>query len=60
VLDLVLPEVIRVGVSRVEVWTKNTTTRRPRQMTDFGLVWAIMERVKAGGVRAVHAEDERL
>lgn len=44
----------------MEVWTKNTTTRRPRQMTDFGHVWAIMERVKAtGGVLAVHAEDER-
>jgi dihydropyrimidinase len=60
-LDLIdqIPEVIQGGFSTVKVWTTNTTTKRPRQMTDFGHVWGIMERVKAaGGVLAVHAEDE--
>lgn len=52
-------EVIEGGFTSIKVWTTNTTVTRPRQMTDFGHVWAIMERVAAaGGVLAVHAEDE--
>jgi dihydropyrimidinase len=60
-LDLIdqVPELVQAGFSTVKVWTTNATTQRPRQMTDFGHVWAIMERVAAaGGVLAVHAEDE--
>jgi dihydropyrimidinase len=58
VIDQV-PELIQSGYNTVKVWTTNATTRRPRQMTDFGHVWGIMERVaRAGGVLAVHAEDE--
>jgi dihydropyrimidinase len=54
-----VPELIQAGFNTVKVWTTNATTQRPRQMTDFGHVWAIMERVaSAGGVLAVHAEDE--
>jgi dihydropyrimidinase len=54
-----IPELVRGGFSSVKVWTTNATTRRPRQMLDLGHVWAIMERVaSAGGVLAVHAEDE--
>ena len=54
-----VPELIRSGFSTVKVWTTNATTKRPRQMMDLGHVWAVMERVaKAGGVLAVHAEDE--
>jgi dihydropyrimidinase len=57
-IDQVL-ELIQAGFNTVKVWTTNATTQRPRQMTDFGHVWAIMERVAAaGGVLAVHAEDE--
>jgi dihydropyrimidinase len=54
-----IPELIQGGFPSVKVWTTNTTATRPRQMTDMGHVWAIMEKVAAaGGVLAVHAEDE--
>jgi dihydropyrimidinase len=54
-----VPELIRSGFTSIKVWTTNTTATRNRQMTDMGQVWAIMERVAAaGGVLAVHAEDE--
>jgi dihydropyrimidinase len=54
-----IPELIRSGFNTVKVWTTNATTKRPRQMMDFGHVWAVMEQVAAaGGVLAVHAEDE--
>lgn len=58
VIDQV-PELIQGGFTTVKVWTTNATTKRPRQMMDFGHVSAVMERVAAaGGVLAVHAEDE--
>src|SRR5262249_3085091 len=54
-----VPGVGKSGFNRVKVWTTNATTKRPRQMMDFGHVWAVMEKVAAaGGVLAVHAEDE--
>jgi len=54
-----IPELIQSGFNTVKVWTTNATTRRPRQMMDLGHVAAVMERVAAaGGVLAVHAEDE--
>jgi dihydropyrimidinase len=54
-----VPELIQGGFTTVKVWTTNATTKRPRQMMDFGHVSAVMERVaEAGGVLAVHAEDE--
>lgn len=54
-----LPELIQAGYSTVKVWTTNATTKRPRQMMDFGHVWGVMQQVaNAGGVLAVHAEDE--
>jgi dihydropyrimidinase len=54
-----VPELVRSGFTSVKVWTTNTTSKRPKQMTDFGQIWAIMQRlVDAGGVLAVHAEDE--
>jgi dihydropyrimidinase len=52
-------ELIRSGFTSIKVWTTNATATRNRQMTDFGQIWAIMQRVAAaGGVLAVHAEDE--
>jgi dihydropyrimidinase len=52
-------ELIQGGFTTIKVWTTNTTPTRPKQMLGFGYVWAIMERVAAaGGVLAVHAEDE--
>jgi dihydropyrimidinase len=60
-LDLIdqVKELIESGFNTVKVWTTNATTQRPRQMTDMGHVWAVMERVAAaGGLLAVHAEDE--
>src|SRR5439155_26184370 len=54
-----VPELIQGGFTSVKVWTTNATTKRPRQMMDMGHVAAVMERVAAaGGVLAVHAEDE--
>lgn len=48
-----VPELIKAGFRTVKVWTTNATTQRPRQMLDFGYVWAIMECVaQAGGVLA--------
>src|SRR5262245_65776808 len=59
VIDQV-PELIQGGFTSVKVWTTNATTRRPRQMMDFGHVAAVMERVAAAGrgpaVRA-HGRD---
>ena len=52
-------ELIQGGFSTIKVWTSNTTPTRPKQMLDLGTVSAIMKRVaEAGGVLAVHAEDE--
>jgi dihydropyrimidinase len=52
-------EVIKAGYTSVKVWTTNTTATRARQMTDIGHVYAIMKEVAAaGGVLAIHAEDE--
>jgi dihydropyrimidinase len=52
-------DLIRGGFTSIKVWTTNTTAQRPKQMTDCGYVWAIMQRIAAaGGVIAVHAEDE--
>jgi dihydropyrimidinase len=54
-----VPDLVKSGFNTVKVWTTNATTKRPRQMMDFGYVWAVMEKVAAaGGVLAVHAEDE--
>ena len=54
-------EVIAGGFTSVKVWTTNTTSTRARQMTDLGHVYGIMREVAAaGGVLAVHAEDEDL
>jgi dihydropyrimidinase len=54
-----VPELIQSGFNSVKVWTTNATTKRPRQMMDFGHIAAVMERVAAArGVLAVHAEDE--
>lgn len=54
-----IPEVIAGGFTSIKVWTTNTTATRARQMTDMGHVYGIMQQVAAaGGVLAVHAEDE--
>ena len=54
-----VPELIQGGFNTVKVWATNTTPTRPKQMMDLGAISAIMERVAAaGGVLAVHAEDE--
>ena len=54
-----VPELVQGGFNTIKVWTSNTTATRPKQMVDFGHISAIMERVAAaGGVLAVHAEDE--
>ncbi len=52
-------DLVQSGFTTVKVWTTNTTLTRARQMTDFGHVLGIMEQLAAaGGVLAVHAEDE--
>ena len=53
-----IEDLVRGGFTTVKVWTTNTTTTRPKQMIEFGYIWAMMERLAAaGGVLAVHAED---
>lgn len=54
-------DVVAAGFSSVKVWTTNTTRTRARQMTDMGHVYGIMREIAAaGGVLAVHAEDDDL
>ena len=54
-----IDDLVRGGFTTVKVWTSNVTTTRPKQMLDFGHIWAMMERLSAvGGVLAVHAEDD--
>ena len=54
-----IEDLVRGGFTTVKVWTTNTTATRPKQMIEFGYIWAMMERLSAaGGVLAVHAEDD--
>lgn len=54
-----IKDVIAGGFTSVKVWTTNTTATRARQMTDIGHLYGIMQEVAAaGGVMAIHAEDE--
>lgn len=54
-------DIISSGHPSFKVWMTNTTPSRPRQKTDVGWMWAILEQTaKHGGMLAVHAEDDDL
>jgi len=54
-----IPDAVAAGHGSYKVWMTNTTPTRPRQKTDLGNMWGIMEQTaKAGAMLAVHAEDD--
>ncbi len=56
-----IQDTVRGGFPSFKVWTTNTTLTRPKQRTDFGTIFELMtELAAAGGILAVHAEDEDL
>ena len=58
ILDQV-PEVVSAGHGTFKVWMTNTTPTRPKQKTDLGHIWALMERTAAAGAMlCVHGEDD--
>ncbi|WP_406630917.1 dihydroorotase [Amycolatopsis sp. WGS_07] len=58
VLDQV-PEVVAAGHGSFKVWMTNTTPTRPKQKTDVGHIWALMEKTaEAGAMLCVHGEDD--
>lgn len=58
VLDQV-SDAIKAGHGSYKVWMTNTTPTRPKQKTDLGNMWGLMQQTAAGGAMlAVHAEDD--
>ncbi|WP_267274885.1 amidohydrolase family protein [Arthrobacter sp. CDRTa11] len=54
-----IPDAIAAGHGSYKVWMTNTTPTRPRQKTDLGNMWGLMEQTAAAGAMlAVHAEDD--
>ncbi|WP_283136386.1 dihydroorotase [Rhizohabitans arisaemae] len=58
VLDQI-PDAVANGHGSYKVWMTDTTPTRPKQKTDIGHIWAIMERTAAAGAMlCVHGEDD--
>ncbi|HEU4807758.1 MAG TPA: amidohydrolase family protein, partial [Homoserinimonas sp.] len=56
-----VPDAIRNGHGSWKVWMTNTTPTRPKQKTDLGNMWGLMQKTaEAGAMLAVHAEDDEL
>ncbi|MDQ4503555.1 amidohydrolase family protein [Sinomonas sp. ASV322] len=54
-----IPDAVAAGHGSYKVWMTNTTPTRPRQKTDLGNMWGLMEQTAAAGAMlAVHAEDD--
>lgn len=54
-------EAIHAGHAGYKVWMTNTTPSRPRQKTDFGSLWSLLEvTAREGGMLSVHAEDDEI
>ncbi|AUI50583.1 amidohydrolase family protein [Arthrobacter crystallopoietes] len=54
-----IPDAVANGHGSYKVWMTNTTPTRPRQKTDLGNMWGLMEQTAASGAMlAVHAEDD--
>jgi dihydropyrimidinase len=52
-------DVVASGFPSFKVWTTNTTSTRPAQKTDMGLLTEIMAEIAvSNGILAVHAEDD--
>jgi dihydropyrimidinase len=54
-----VPDAVANGHGSYKVWMTNTTPTRPKQKTDLGNMWGLMEQTAAAGAMlAVHAEDD--
>ncbi|WP_415854662.1 amidohydrolase family protein [Sinomonas sp. G460-2] len=54
-----IPDAVAAGHGSYKVWMTNTTPTRPRQKTDLGNMWGLMEQTAAAGAMlAIHAEDD--
>jgi dihydropyrimidinase len=54
-----IPDAVAAGHGSYKVWMTNTTPTRPRQKTDLGNMWGLMEQTaSAGAMLAIHAEDD--
>ncbi|MBO9521368.1 MAG: amidohydrolase family protein [Nocardioidaceae bacterium] len=58
ILDQV-PDAVAEGHGSYKVWMTNTTPTRPKQITDIGHIWGLMEKTAAAGAMlCVHGEDD--
>jgi len=56
-----LAEAIQAGFPTVKIFTTDITPSRRGRMVDFGGIWEVLQVLaKAGGIAAVHAEDNDL
>ena len=56
-----LPEAIQAGYASVKMFTTNIRPNREGRMVQFGDIWEVLKVVaKAGGIAAIHAEDNDL
>ncbi|MDP9907216.1 MULTISPECIES: dihydroorotase [Arthrobacter] len=54
-----IPDAVAAGHGSYKVWMTNTTPTRPKQKTDLGNMWGLMQQTaQAGAMLAVHAEDD--
>lgn len=54
-----IPDAVANGHGSYKVWMTNTTPTRPKQKTDLGNIWGLMQQTaSAGAMLAVHAEDD--
>jgi dihydropyrimidinase len=54
-----IPDAVANGHGSYKVWMTNTTPTRPKQKTDLGNIWGLMQQTAAAGAMlAVHAEDD--
>src|ERR1700739_843246 len=53
-----LAEAVQQGHASVKMFTTDITPSRKGRMVDFGDIWAVLKvRAQAGGIAAIHAED---
>lgn len=54
-----VPDAVADGHGSWKVWMTDTTPTRPKQKTDVGHIWGLMEQTaKAGAMLCVHGEDD--
>ncbi|WP_033294593.1 dihydroorotase [Amycolatopsis jejuensis] len=54
-----VPDAVANGHGSYKVWMTDTTPTRPKQKTDIGHIWGLMEKTaEAGAMLCVHGEDD--